>query len=245
MLPPVPPSASSDWCLFLDVDGTLIELSDTPFDTIADDALKALLGNLSQRFGGALALVSGRSIEYLDALFAPLHLPSAGLHGVERRLATGVMHGASFADSRLDVTRAALAAVVQRHPGTLLEDKGRTVGVHYRMAPQFEPAVRESVAQIAAELGSDYHVQAGNMMLEIKPRGFTKGQAIEGFLQEAPFAGRKPVFAGDDLTDLDGFRAVEAGGGFSVGVGERVHGTYQLADPAAVHAWLGRIATLP
>jgi trehalose 6-phosphate phosphatase len=238
------PSPSLDWCLFLDVDGTLIELTDTPFDTQASGELKALLKEVSERLSGALALVSGRSIEYLDILFAPLRLPSAGLHGVERRKASGVMHGASFRDSQLDRARAALAALVEAHPGTLLEDKGRTVTVHYRMAPQFEPAVAESVLGIAATLGTNYHVQAGNMMLEIKPRGFTKGGAIRAFMLEPPFSGRTPVFVGDDLTDLDGFRVVETYGGISIGVGDRVQGQCHLDDPGAVRGWLEGIAAL-
>src|SRR6202040_3466462 len=161
------PPPSLEWCLFLDVDGTLIELTDSPFDTCADAELKALLGEVAERLGGAVALVSGRSVEYLDALFAPLRLPAAGLHGVERRKATGVMHGASFTDTQLDRARTALKEFVQAHPGTLLEDKGRTVAVHYRMAPQFEPAAREAVTEIAAALGPNYHVQAGSMVLEI------------------------------------------------------------------------------
>src|SRR5882762_11885472 len=136
------PPPSLAWCLFLDVDGTLIELTDSPFKTCADDGLKALLGEVAERLGGAVALVSGRSIEYLDALFAPLRLPAAGLHGVERRKASGVMHGASFVDSQLDPARMTLDALVKTHPGTLLEDKGRTIAVHFRMAAQFESSVR-------------------------------------------------------------------------------------------------------
>ena len=178
MKQPHSPPPSLDWCLFLDVDGTLIELTETPFDTHASDELKAVLKEVAERLGGALALVSGRSVEYLDALFTPLRLPSAGLHGVERRKATGVMHGASFTDTLLDGARTALGEFVQVHPGTLLEDKGRTVAVHYRMAPQFEPQAREAVTNIAAALGPNYHVQAGSMMLEIKPRGFSKATAI-------------------------------------------------------------------
>src|SRR5277367_3896292 len=103
-----PPSPSLDWCLFLDVDGTLIELTDSPLDTFADLELKTLLGDVAERLGGAVALVSGRSIDYLDALFAPLRLPAAGLHGVERRKASGGRQGASFVDSRLDCVRAAV-----------------------------------------------------------------------------------------------------------------------------------------
>jgi trehalose 6-phosphate phosphatase len=230
--------------LFLDVDGTLIPLVDTPFDSCADEALTRLLREVSERLGGAVALVSGRSIEYLDALFAPLRLPCAGLHGVERRKASGALHGASFQDSHLDHARSALADLVQNHPGTLLEDKGRTIAVHFRMAPQFESDVRARVMEIAASLGHDYHVQSGSMMLEIKPRGFNKGHAVAAFLREPPFSGRTPVYLGDDLTDLDGFKVVEEHRGLSIAVGERVRGRYRLVDPGAVAAWLRGIAAL-
>jgi trehalose 6-phosphate phosphatase len=238
------PPASLEWCLFLDVDGTLIELTDSPFDTCADAEIKVLLSEVAERLGGAVALVSGRSIEYLDALFAPLRLPVAGLHGVERRKATGVMHGASFVDSQLDRARVALNALVTTYPGTLLEDKGRTVAVHFRMAPQFEANVRDTVVAVASQLSGNYHIQEGNMMFEIKPRGFTKDSAIRAFMQEPPFSGRKPVFVGDDLTDQDAFKAVEDLGGISIAVGDRVHGQYRLENPAAVRAWLRKIAAL-
>jgi trehalose 6-phosphate phosphatase len=238
------PPPSLEWCLFLDVDGTLIELTDSPFETYADAELKVLLGEVAERLGGAVALVSGRSIEYLDALFAPLRLPAAGLHGVERRKASGVMHGASFVDSQLDPARVALNALVKAHPGTLLEDKGRTVAVHFRTAPQFESNVRDAVVAAASQLNSNYHIQEGNMMFEIKPRGFTKDSAIKAFMQEPPFSGRKPVFVGDDLTDQDAFKAVEDHGGVSVAVGDRVHAQYRVENPGAVRAWLQRIAAL-
>lgn len=238
------PVLSLQWCLFLDVDGTLIELTDSPLDTFADPPLKALLGQVSERLGGAVALVSGRSIKYLDALFDPLRLPAAGLHGVERRKASGAMHGASFVDTQLNQARAAVAALVQEHPGTSVEDKGRTIAVHYRMAPQAEAAVRQSLAAIAKPLGSNYHIQEGNMVLEIKPRGFTKASAIKAFMSEAPFSGRQPVFVGDDLTDQDGFRMVEDQGGISIAVGDRVQGQYRFENAAVVRTWLQGIAEL-
>ena len=238
------PPPSLEWCLFLDVDGTLIELTDSPFDTRADAELKMLLSEVAERLGGALALVSGRSIEYLDALFAPLRLPAAGLHGVERRKASGVMHGASFVDSQLDPARLALNALVKALPGTLLEDKGRTVAVHFRMAPECESRVRETVAAVASQLNSNYHIQEGNMMFEIKPRGFTKDSAVKAFMHEPPFSGRKPVFVGDDLTDQAAFKAVEDQGGLSIAVGDRVHGQYRIENAAAVRAWLQGIAAL-
>jgi trehalose 6-phosphate phosphatase len=238
------PAPALDWCLFLDVDGTLIDLTDSPSQTVADRELKSLLYQVAERLGGAVALVSGRSLEYLDALFAPLHLPAAGLHGVERRKASGAIQGASFVDAQLDGARAALADLVAAHPGTFIEDKGRTLAVHFRLAPQFESNIRDSMIAIAKPLGSNYHIQPGNMVFEIKPRGFSKGSAISAYLQEPPFSGRTPVFVGDDLTDEDGFRVVESRGGISIAVGERVLAQRRLEDPSAVRRWLEGIAAL-
>jgi trehalose 6-phosphate phosphatase len=228
----------------LDVDGTLIEFTDSPLDTFADADLKTLLGRVAERLGGAVALVSGRSIHYLDKLFAPLCLPSAGLHGVERRKASGAMHGASFVDTQLDQARSALNSLVAAHPGTIVEDKGRTLAVHFRMAPQYESAVREALTAIAAPLGGNYHIQEGTMTLELKPRGFTKATAVKAFMSEPPFSGRTPVFVGDDLTDQDALRTVEDEGGISIAVGERVHGQFRIENASAVRTWLRGIAAL-
>jgi trehalose 6-phosphate phosphatase len=238
------PAPSSDWCLFLDVDGTLIDFTDSPLGTYADNELKALLSEVAVKLGGCLALVSGRSIRYLDALFAPLRLPSAGLHGIERRGVLGETHGASFVDEQLDGARAAMSAFVAAHPGTSLEDKGRTVAVHFRTAPHLESRIRQVMRGIAAPLGDDYHIQEGNMVLEIKPSRFTKATAIAAFLQEQPFSNRTPVFVGDDITDLDGFRVVEDRGGISIAVGDKVRAQRRLNSPAAVREWLRRIASL-
>jgi trehalose 6-phosphate phosphatase len=238
------PTPSLDWCLFLDVDGTLLEFTDTPSATVVDRELKTLLGEVAERLGGAVALVSGRSIAYLDALFTPLQLPAAGLHGVERRKASGAIQGASYVDAQLNAARAALALFVQAHRGTLLEDKDRSLAVHFRMAPELEAAVRQTVAAIAKPMGTNYHIQEGNMVLEIKPYGFTKGTAVKEFMQEPPFSGRTPVFVGDDLTDEGGFRAVEVFGGTSIAVGDRIRGQWRVENPGAVRRWLETIAAL-
>jgi trehalose 6-phosphate phosphatase len=177
-------------------------------------------------------------------LFAPLKLPAAGLHGVERRKADGTIQGASFVDSQLDRARAAMKIFVDAHPGTLLEDKDRTIALHYRMAPQFEQTARESVLGIAKQLGSNYHIQGGKMLYEIKPRGFSKATAIQAFMKESPFRGRRPVFIGDDLTDRDGFSMVEEHGGLSIAVGDHVQAQYYLSDVAAVRALLRQTAAL-
>jgi trehalose 6-phosphate phosphatase len=230
--------------LFLDVDGTLIELNDTPSRSDADSQIKILLSEVAESLGGALALVSGRTIRSLDELFAPLKLPAAGQHGVERRKADGSMQGASFVDAQLDRARAAVKRLVDSHPGTLAEDKERIIALHFRMAPQLESAMREAMIDIAKPLGSNYHIQNGNMVVEIKPRGFSKATAIQAFMQEPPFKGRRPVFAGDDLTDQDGFAVVEALRGISIGVGSRVHGQFQVQNVTALRDWLQEIVAL-
>jgi trehalose 6-phosphate phosphatase len=189
--------------------------------------------------------VSGRSIETLDVLFEPLEFPAAGLHGVERRSASGARRGASYRDPALAGAREALTAFVESHPGTLLEDKGRALALHFRLAPQFESGARQAVSVALRALATGYHVQEGKMVLEIKPCGFTKATAIGEFLEEAPFAGRRPVVVGDDLTDQAGFRLVEGLGGISIAVGHRVQGQWRLDNPAAVRRWLASIAALP
>ena len=171
-----------DWCLFLDVDGTLLELAETPSAVAVDRELKELLASVAQTLDGALALISGRSIGAVDRLFAPLRLPAAGLHGLERRTASGTLHGTHDPDVRLDSARAWLTAFVDAHPGTLLEDKGAALAVHFRLAPRFEEAARRAV-DAAARAVSGYHVQEGKMVLEIKPRGITKATAAEAFMR--------------------------------------------------------------
>ena len=238
------PAPSREWCLFLDVDGTLLEFADTPLAVVVGEDLKMLLRQVALCLNGAVALVSGRDIGMLDELFAPLKLPAAGLHGIERRPASGDMRGANFLDERLRSARDSLSAFVASRPGILLEDKGRTLAVHYRLAPRAEPDVRRAVSAAARPLRPDYHVQEGKMVLEIKPRAFTKATAIEEFMREPPFSGRMPVVVGDDRTDQDGFRAVEARGGISIAVGNQIRGQWRLANPSAVRRWLASIAAL-
>jgi len=239
-----PPQPALDWCLFLDVDGTLIELTDTPSQTAADAEIKTLLYEVAERLGGAVGLISGRRIATLDELFAPLKLPAAGLHGVERRKMDGSIQGASFVDSQLERARASLKALVEAHPGTLFEDKERTIAVHFRTAPHFADALRDAIIDIAKPLGTNYHIQGGKMMYEIKPRGFSKATAIQAFMKESPFRGRRPVFMGDDLTDRDGFSMAEEHGGLSIAVGDHVQGQYYLPDVTAVRGLLRQIAAL-
>jgi trehalose 6-phosphate phosphatase len=239
------PAPSREWCLFLDLDGTLVEIAETPSAVVVDPSLTSLITAVAKRLNGAVALVSGRSIATLDRLFAPLKLPAAGQHGAERRGASGILCADDSGHAAdLDAARAPLRAFVESHPGTLFEDKGRTIAVHFRLAPALEGSVRRAVAAAIAPLQSHYEVQAGNMVLEIKPMGFTKATAAEAFMREAPFAGRTPVFVGDDLTDEPGLRFAERAGGVSIAVGDRLRGQWRLQNPLEVRRWLAAIAAL-
>jgi len=233
----VPPPADAA-CLFLDVDGTLVDFAPTPDEVRVDAELVDLLRAIELRTGGALALVSGRSIAELDRLFAPLSLPAAGVHGFERRDAQGAFHRQSLLDEHLLPARNALAQVVAAHAGLLLEDKGAALALHYRRAPQLETEARTALVRLLDSLLPEYELLEGDAVLEIKPASHSKASAIEAFLREPPFAGRIPVFIGDDLGDFDGFVAVRKQHGMGIAVGDRVAADWRLADPAAVRAWL-------
>ena len=245
MNPPALPAASLDWCLFLDVDGTLLELTETPTATVVDPQLKSLLAEVAERLGGAVALVSGRSIAYLDALFAPLQLPSAGLHGVERRKASGAIQGASYIDAQLNAARTALANFVAAHPGTLLEDKDRSLAVHYRMAPAAEPAVRQAVAAGGEAHGNELSHPGGQHGARDQAVRIYQGHRRQGVHARTAVLG--PNYRSSSVmisTDEGGFRAVEVFGGISIAVGDRVHGHWRVDNPSEVRRWLESIAAL-
>lgn len=224
------------------MDGTLLEIAPTPDAVRVDDHLTQLLADVAHALDGAVALVSGRTIAALDQLFAPRRWPAAGLHGLERRDAGGRLHRHAPARQRLDHARLALLYLAARTPGILLEDKGIAIAVHYRAAPEVEPALRRSLSEVAAELAPDYHLLEGKQVFELKPAAATKADAVRAFMNEAPFAGRRPIYVGDDITDLDGFAAVERMGGLSVAVGDRVHAKLRVASPRGVRALLATLS---
>lgn len=219
-------------CLFLDVDGTLLEIGPAPDEVVVDLAAVKILHAARAALAGAVALISGRSLAQLDALFGERCQPAAGLHGLERRDATGRLHlhpAERLPERLLDE----LGEIAERHPGVLIEDKGRAVALHYRHAASLQGLLEREVASLARRHGGDeLEVQPGAYVLELKPSGITKAHAIEAFMREPPFAGRTPLFAGDDLTDLHGFDAVERLGGVSIAVGPRVSAQVETATPA-------------
>jgi trehalose 6-phosphate phosphatase len=232
------PPFSANWAFFLDIDGTLFDIAATPDEVRTGRADCSLLSSLHTAAGGALALVSGRSLAGIDEL-VPLKLPASGQHGVERRDAQGRIYRPSFPVRELHDAAANIRAFAKRHRGLVYENKGYSVALHYRLAPGLADAAHEVVREAAARLGSVVEVQGGKMVAELKPAKFHKGDAIAQFTREPPFAGRTPVFLGDDLTDEHGFHVVNRLGGHSVKVGEGpTAAPWRLKGPAEVRDWL-------
>lgn len=214
------PAPKADWAIFLDVDGTLIELAETPDRVRVDPCVVPILTGLQEAVGGAVALVSGRPLADLDRLLSPLVLPAAGLHGLERRNSRGEVLRPPKTVFELDHARETLGRFAAAAPGTIFEDKGLTLALHFRRAPEAEAAAKRLFEGLVAPYGDDLHVQKGKMVLEIKPSGIDKGTVIEAFMTETPFATRTPVFIGDDITDEDGFNVVNRYNGHSIRVGD-------------------------
>ena len=234
--------------LFLDVDGTLLEIAARPQAVSVPDELRAGLRALHRATGGAVALVSGRAITDLDALFAPLTLPSAGLHGFQHRGASGACSSRRPpSGAALERARAAMLHFAQAHSGVMVEDKKLALALHYRGAAQLEESAIAAMRDIAADVGGELELQRGKMVVELRPAGATKAKAVAAFLEEAPFAGRRPIFIGDDLTDEPAFELVNRLGGSSVIVAavRPSAARARLTDVAAVRAWLGELQAQP
>lgn len=236
----LPPLPNLSWAYFLDVDGTLIHIADTPEAVLVDAALLALIENLHRASGGAMALVSGRMISDLQSRIGLPQLPLAGLHGLERRDSTGRLWIHAAPPAAKSAIKEALVPVLARHPGLLLEDKGLTLALHYRQAPRLAGYVHQLMGGFANAPGQGLELQRGKCVVEIKPAGIDKGTAVAEYLTEPPFKGRRPVFIGDDLNDEHGFAEVNRLDGISIKVGKGAScARFRLPDVAAVHHWLG------
>ena len=218
--------------LFLDFDGTMVDIAPQPHAVEVPQPLIGMLQDLHDYLHGAIAVISGRPIAQLDSFLHPLKIPLAGVHGAERRGADGRVH---LLDTHpLDHVEDAAWALAARHPGLLVENKRGSLALHYRMAPELEALCLETMQKAVAE-SPGLTLMRGKMVVEAKPGGASKGHAIEAFLGEAPFAGRRPVFIGDDVTDEVGFSTVQRLGGIGIKVGEGATAAWRrLADPGAL-----------
>ena len=207
----------SSTALFLDFDGTLVDIAEQPNEVAVPHGLVPTLGLLKDYLGGAVAVVSGRPISQIDDFLRPLQLACAGVHGAERRSASGAT--TLLSAPALELVEQAARNLAASNAGLLVERKRGSLALHYRQAPELE-ALCLSAMQDAVQQSPGVTLLRGKMVVEAKPSGATKGGAIEEFLREAPFAGRTPLFVGDDITDEVGFASVQRLGGLGVKVGE-------------------------
>jgi len=200
--------------LFLDFDGTLVDIAPMPDAVRVEAGLPHTLDALRQRLGGALAIVSGRRIESLDAFLAPIVFDAAGLHGAEIRAGGRMLERPASDHDALRAAATSLRERLRAWPGAFVEDKEQTLAVHWRLAPQAGPALTCMMEETLAGLGAGWRLQAGKAVAEILPAWADKGAAVETLLDTPAYRGRTPIFFGDDKTDEDAIRIVQARGRF-------------------------------
>jgi trehalose 6-phosphate phosphatase len=239
------PQPASDWALFLDFDGTLVEIADHPDAVVVPETLPGLLKRLAATLDGAVAIVSGRSLAGLDALLDGALPAMAGVHGLERRDGRGQTYAPLDRTPAFRQARAAVQAFVEDHPGTVMEDKGNAITLHFRGAPAAADAARAMLSAHCHAMGDEFVLMDGKQVLELKPADQHKGTVVQTYMREPPFAGRVPVFMGDDVTDEYAFAAVNQLGGHTIRVGDgdratAAHHTIDSVNEAL--QWLNRLA---
>src|SRR6202043_1670822 len=229
--------------ILLDIDGTLLDLAPTPREVWVPPGLAETLSRLRDRTSGALALVSGRSLNDIDLIFAPEQFPAVGGHGAEMRISADNESVATHAPPMDKELKRRLAAIARLSPGILLEDKGYSLALHYRLAPHAERAIYEAVSLIRADLpDAPIEVLPGKCVFEIKHAGFTKALAVRELMTREPFKGRRPIFIGDDVTDESVFAIMPEFDGLAFSVGRRAKGVAGHFDaPVDVREFLARL----
>lgn len=239
--PPLP-DPGAQWAVLLDVDGSLLDFEDDPGTAIVAPSLLALLHNLHRALDGALALISSRGLEDIDQLFGRTRWAAAGLHGLELRHADGSFRRKNLAPASQVRMRKAAGVLAARFDGLQLEDRQQVVSLHCRHDDEKLAALHAAARALLPQLPG-YELQPGNQMLEFKPAGMDKGRAVLELLRQPPFAGRKPVYLGDDLTDEHAFMSVNRAHGISVRVGARepTLAHYTVSGPDAAESWLHHV----
>jgi trehalose 6-phosphate phosphatase len=229
--------------LLLDIDGTILDIAPSPPQVSVPTGLRRTLSRLADLTGGAVALVSGRTINDIDLIFSPLRLAAIGVHGAEMRTAGSAEVQARVAPLSKALKRQ-LATVAELGSGLLYEDKGYSLALHYRLAPEKGPAVLAAISKICGSVAEEaVEILPGKLVVDVKPAGINKGDAVCALMQHAPFAGRHPIFIGDDTTDVPVFGVIPKFGGQAYSVGGIVADVDgHFATPEAVRAWLSQIA---
>lgn len=233
----IAPNAIPQLAIFTDFDGTLVELAETPDDVEVAEGLADRLQRAADELDSAFAVLTGREISDIDRYLAPLHLPVAGAHGTQRRRADGVVESVDpAAVLGAGEIAHALEPLLVANPGLLLEAKEGAVAMHFRQAPELETAVRIAMEEVLHSV-PDFALVPGKMVLEARPRGVSKGEALRAFMREQPFLGRTPIFIGDDTTDEDAFIAAQELGGVGIKLGDGTTAArMRIPNVASVHA---------
>ena len=241
---PFLPADLDQLAVLLDVDGTILDLAPTPREVFVSHALRDTLARLWRRTGGAAAFVSGRPVSELDLMFAPLQLPAIGGHGAELRIVAGAAPEAPRLPPLDPAVKRRFAAIAAADPGIILEDKGYSLALHYRLAPDKEDTVRAAAAEICASVsGPSIEVLPGKFVIEIKRTGFSKATAVLELMTYPPFARRRPIFIGDDVTDFGVFEILPDFDGIGISVGRKVPGVPACFErPTDVRHWLEQIS---
>lgn len=230
--------SDQEFALFLDFDGTLVEIAPSPEDVRLDRRVAPALDILRGSLGGALALVSGRPVAFLDSMLAPYRFDTAGLHGAQIRLGGELRAQADAPEAMREVMRD-LVRFANSNVGIIVEDKRISVALHWRLAPQLKDDALALMRSTAARMGPGVRLQEGKSVAEIVPAGASKGGAISWLMESPPYAGRRPVFIGDDITDEAGFEVVNAMGGLSIRIGEgETRAAHRLASPTELRTIL-------
>ncbi len=241
-----PPQCRPDSALFLDFDGTLVEIAAAPSDVNIPANLIPMLRRLTIGFGGAVAIISGRTISDVDRFLDKSIAAVAGVHGIERRTATGRSNEQSgFVSAEIEDAIFAAKKLKQRWPRIVVEEKGPAVALHYRQEPGAKEDCIALLQSIAYQTNADLEVIRGKCVVELKEGTANKGAAVMAFMNESPFKSRIPVYIGDDETDETAFKVVSAMGGLSIAVGTKrsVHAPYHFASVNEVHHWLAAAVT--
>lgn len=228
--------------ILLDIDGTLLDIAPSPRQVWVPTDLRRTLTRLVELTGGAVALVSGRTINDIDLIFSPLQLAAIGVHGSEMRVSGDADVQARIAPLSKALKRR-LATIAEIGPGILVEDKGFSLALHYRLAPDKGPKVLDTVTKICSDAAESVEILPGKLVVDVKPAAINKGNAVNHLMQLPPFAGRQPVFIGDDTTDIPVFRIIPRFGGQAYSVGGLVADVDgRFPTPEIVRSWLARIA---
>jgi len=234
------PSVGENSAFFFDFDGTLVAIAARPDLVQVEPRVRDLLRALDNRFGGAVAVVTGRPLDVVDGFLAPLALPTAAEHGSVRRDASGQIHADDNGAEAVEAANRMLKPLADANPELILERKSSSVALHYRQCPDLAEACAAAVEKVIAK-NPGLVILPGKMVFELKPTGVDKGVAVRAFLEEAPFKGRTPIFAGDDVTDEHAFAVVNALGGITIKIDDGDTQAEYRTDRNELFDWISRL----